>query len=216
MHFPVFEMEEPPSSIRLKISWFKTQFSETFANKHILKWSLWSGFSLCGYVRISALMESLWKETQLKNDETSLNIVAVDGISAFFALIGVLLAKNATGSAKFGNALLCITSVLECVVLLALSSVDNVWTYAVCDLILEIVYQLVMASVCVMIAQRVEHKGNFALVFSFIGVIFAISNLVFICVFNSGSFTLQKQLMILAGFHFMNGVLVVLFWLLKI
>ncbi|KAJ3632411.1 hypothetical protein MTP99_009423 [Tenebrio molitor] len=217
-HLPVMvELDEPPEPFLPKMSWFKSKFKETFSNKHVLKWSLWSAFTMCGHARVSAMMQPMWREAQQEDGEMLYN-GAVDGIAAFLAFLGVLLCGMMKGNWRYSNALLLVTSLVQTCLLMALASVESVWDSNICYIVLEIVYHFVMTSISAMIAESIHRKGSFGIVFSFIGLVSAIFNVIFTCVLNERviSLTFQEHFVVYGGYHLVIAMLVISCWFSKL
>ncbi|KAJ3656154.1 hypothetical protein Zmor_015251 [Zophobas morio] len=218
-HLPsMFELQAIPENFLPKLSFFKKKLKDTFSNHHVVQYSLWIAFTMSGYAQISFTMQTLWRQSQIEDSEAPYN-GAIEGICSFLSLLGILLGATLKPNFKRQNALLSVTSLLQCSLLFGFAYVSNTWERTILYIVLNLVYHFVITRITAIVAESANSKACFGTVFSFIGLIYSILNLVFACVINNNEIylTVQQQFTVYGGYHFVAALLmayvyVVSFW----
>ncbi|XP_044267780.1 folate-like transporter 3 [Tribolium madens] len=179
---PIYEKLEKPQPAS-NLSSILTNLKSAYPNKYVVKWSLWSILTVCGYTQISVYVQPLWKILQKKSDISPFNGF-LEGIYAIFALLGTICGGHARFDWKYtGDLILSMTSLVEAFMLLFMSQIEEIVLNCIFYVILGFLYHFIMTIVCGEIAKFVQ-KGCFGLVFGFIALMASILSSVIVCLLN--------------------------------
>jgi thiamine transporter 2/3 len=194
---------------------FKSIFSNltrSFPNKYVVKWTLWSIFTVCGYNQITMYVQPLLKTLQDIKGLSTYNGV-LEGMYAVFALIGTILGGFAKFDWKFkGDLILSMTSLVQAFMLLFMSQIENVPLNCFFYIVLGFMYHFVMTVLSGEIAKFLN-KGSFGLVFGLIALIAAILHSGMVCMLNDKvgfDFEPQDLFMVYGFYHLSISVLFII------
>ncbi|EFA00821.1 folate-like transporter 3 [Tribolium castaneum] len=175
----VYKKSEKPSNLTSVF----TNLKKAYPNKYVVKWSLWSILTICGYHQVSVYVQPLWKTLQKKNDISAYNGF-LDGTYAVFALFGTICGGYARFDWKYnGDLILTMTSLVEAFMLLFMSQIEQVVLNCIFYVIFGFLYHFVMTIVCGEIAKFLQ-EDCFGLVFGFIALGGSVLSSAMVCLFN--------------------------------
>ncbi|RZC40614.1 thiamine transporter 1-like [Asbolus verrucosus] len=180
---PLDADQKLPRRIGNTILLFKSSFMNSFRQKYIKRWSLWSICTICSYTQISTFIQPLWKVLHDANGVAAYN-GAVEATLNALSLFCVLLAGTIKINWKVRTVLLMhVISGLQFIFLFSMSSLYSVVFNYASYVVFGAIHHFVITGISIEIAKILE-KGSFGLVFGFIHLVAAILNSVIVCVIN--------------------------------
>ncbi|XP_013407120.1 thiamine transporter 1 [Lingula anatina] len=103
-------------------------FLTCYRDRHLLKWSLWWAFAMCGNFQVGNYIQNMWDIISPSRDNPDVYNGGVDAVStAIGALAALLVGFVKVNWRKWGEAFLGVISILDAVVLLAISFSKSIW-----------------------------------------------------------------------------------------
>ncbi|KAJ3656152.1 hypothetical protein Zmor_015249 [Zophobas morio] len=178
------ENSEKVEENQTKITSIFSNLAQAFPNKYVIKWSVWSIFTICGYNQFSIYVQPLWQYIQKSNGTFVYNGV-LEGVYTIFALTGTILGGFANFDWKFkGDLILSMTSLVEAFMLIFMSQITNYLALnCMFYVILGFMYHFIMTVLSAEIAKFLK-KGCFGLVFGVIALLGWGLSSGMVCLFN--------------------------------
>ncbi|XP_067134716.1 thiamine transporter 1 [Centruroides vittatus] len=166
------ETNKKCTKMKIVIKTMKTELKNSYANKHILKWSIWWALATCGYFQVGNYIQNLWEEvlpskTSFNEDQVHIYNGAVEATSTILGAIAVYLVSFCSLNwFLFGNAILGLVTIIDAIFLIFMSWTENIWTCYVGYMFVRISYQALITIISYQIAKIIP-KDSHALIFGF-------------------------------------------------
>lgn len=142
----------------------KKHFVDSFANKYVLKWSLWWALSTCGYIQVQCYMQVLWNDIQ-DDPNTPIYNGAVESVLTVLGFMGALLAGILRVDWKVkGDLALTVCSLLSGFIILYTSRTKYVILSYICYIAFGAVYHFMITIASAEIAKCIS-DDSYGLVF---------------------------------------------------
>jgi len=162
-----FEKSHFMVKVRKAFIFVKKDFTDSFSNTYILKWSLWWALGMCGNFQVGNYIQPLWEEIKPVEQSASGELLN-GGVEAATTLVGAGLAFI-LGFTRFnwsvlGEGVLAIVSVLDACILYMMATTSEIWTAYLGYLAFRAAYQMMITVASFEIASNIT-QTSYGLVF---------------------------------------------------
>ncbi|XP_023218399.1 thiamine transporter 1-like [Centruroides sculpturatus] len=160
------------TKMKIVIKTMMTELKNSYANKHILKWSIWWALATCGYFQVGNYIQNLWEEvlpskTSFNENQVHIYNGAVEATSTILGAIAVYLVSFfSLNLFLFGNAILGLVTIIDAIFLIFMSWIENIWICYVGYMFVRISYQALITIISYQIAKIIP-KDSHGLIFGF-------------------------------------------------
>ena len=120
-------------------------FKKFYSNPSLLKWSIWWALATCGVLQVGNYVQSLWKDiAEEAGDSHEFNglVEALATLSSALAALAISFLK--INWAVWGELLIGLFSLVDCVMLFISSSTQMVWVAYLCHILYRTTYSFLI------------------------------------------------------------------------
>jgi len=156
-------------TLRSSFGLLYADFTRSFSNLYILKWSVWWALGMCGNFQVGNYIQPLWEEVQ-KSSNTTTNEQLNGAVEAATTLTGAALAFVLgflhLNWSLMGEVTIALISILDAVVLYMMAEAEGLWTAYIGYLVFRALYQMMITVASFEIARNIG-QDSYGLVFGF-------------------------------------------------